>query len=127
MAPIDLSSLQSPLDYLILRTLSWEPMHGFGIARWLEETTEAALSVDEGTLYPALHRLERRKLIRGAWRLTANRRRAKYYRLTAAGVKALRSQERAWGDLVRVLGQVAAGASQPPGAGQSSGEVRDAG
>ena len=107
MTPIDLASLQSPLDYVILRTLSWGSMHGFGIARWLEERTDAALVVEEGTLYPALHRLERRKLIRGEWRMTENRRRAKYYRLTASGEKALRSQESAWADLVRVLSQVA--------------------
>jgi transcriptional regulator len=107
---IDLASLQSPLDYLILRTLSWGSMHGFGIARWLEARTDAALIVEEGTLYPALHRLERRKLIRGEWRLTENRRRAKYYRLTAAGEKALGAQATAWEDLVRVLRQVARGA-----------------
>lgn len=106
MSQIDLASLQSPLDYLILRTLSWGSMHGFGIARWLEERTDAALVVEEGTLYPALHRLERRKLIRGEWRLTENRRRAKYYRLTATGEKSLRAQASAWADLVRVLAQV---------------------
>lgn len=106
MTPIDLASLQSPLDYLILRTLSWGAMHGFGIARWLEERTDAALIVEDGTLYPALHRLERRKLIRGEWRMTENGRRAKYYRLTAAGEKSLRTQAGAWSDLVRVLAEV---------------------
>jgi PadR family transcriptional regulator, regulatory protein PadR len=111
MPNMDLSELQSPLDYLILRTLSWGALHGFGIARWLEETTDAALIIEEGTLYPALHRLERRKLIRGEWRLTENRRRAKYYRLTAAGVRALEAQAQAWEQLVRVLGQVAAAAA----------------
>lgn len=107
MPPIDLADLQSPLDYLILRTLSWGSMHGFGIARWLEETTDSALTVEEGTLYPALHRLERRGRIRGEWRRTENNRRAKYYSLTAGGQKALRAQARAWDDLMRVLGQVA--------------------
>jgi PadR family transcriptional regulator, regulatory protein PadR len=111
MPPVDLAQLQSPLDYLILRTLSWGALHGFGIARWLEETTSSALSVEEGTLYPALHRLERRKLIKGEWRMTENRRRAKYYRLTAAGERALRAQAVAWNDLVRVLRQVAAAAA----------------
>lgn len=106
MAPIDLAALQSPLDYLILRSLSWGSMHGFGIARWLEETTDAALVVEEGTLYPALHRLERRRLIAGEWRRTENNRRAKYYVLTPAGERALRAQAEEWGELVRVLGQV---------------------
>lgn len=109
MPPIDLSELQSPLDYLILRTLSWGAMHGFGIARWLEERTDAALVVEEGTLYPALHRLERRELIRGEWRQTENRRRAKYYQLTAQGERALRAQARSWEQLARVFSQVAAG------------------
>jgi PadR family transcriptional regulator, regulatory protein PadR len=106
MSNIDLSELQSPLDYLILRTLSWGALHGFGIARWLEDTTDAALVIEEGTLYPALHRLERRKLIRGEWRLTENRRRAKYYRLTAAGIRALEAQARTWEQLARVFSQV---------------------
>jgi transcriptional regulator len=113
MPPIHLAGLQSPLDYLILRTLSWGAQHGFGIARWLEETTSSALIVEEGTLYPALHRLARRKLIKGEWRTTENRRRAKYYRLTAAGERALRAQAVAWNDLVRVLKQVAAAAAKP--------------
>jgi PadR family transcriptional regulator PadR len=104
---MDLSTLQSPLDYLILRTLSWGALHGFGIARWLEETTNATLVVEDGTLYPALHRLERRKLLRAEWRKTENGRRAKYYRLTAAGEKALRAQAQSWDELVRVLAQVA--------------------
>lgn len=109
MSPIDLATLQSPLDYLILRTLSWGALHGFGIARWLEQRTDANLSVEEGTLYPALHRLERRKLIRGEWRMTENRRRAKYYSLTAAGERALGEQAAAWDGLVRVLVQVERG------------------
>jgi transcriptional regulator len=117
MPPIDLASLQSPLDYLILRTVSWGAMHGFGIARWLEERTDAALMVEEGTLYPALHRLERRKLIRGEWRLTENRRRAKYYRLTAAGERALKVQAGTWDQLVRVLSQVA---TATPGGAEKS-------
>src|SRR5688572_16958160 len=104
---MDLSTLQSPLDYLILRTLSWGALHGFGIARWLEETTNATLVVEDGTLYPALHRSERRKLLRAEWRKTENGRRAKYYRLTAAGEKALRAQAQSWDELVRVLAQVA--------------------
>jgi PadR family transcriptional regulator PadR len=103
---MNLAALQSPLDYLILRTLSFGAMHGFGMARWLEETTHAALILEDGTLYPALHRLERRKLIRGGWRLTQNGRRAKYYTLTKAGEKALREQAQSWAELVRVIGQV---------------------
>ena len=103
---VDLSSLQSTLDFLVLKTLSWGAMHGFGIARWLEDATGDALQVEEGTLYPALHRLERRKLIRGDWRLTENNRRAKYYSLTAAGRRALNDHAAQWTGLVNVVSQV---------------------
>jgi PadR family transcriptional regulator, regulatory protein PadR len=119
MSNIDLAELQSPVEYLILRTLSWGPLHGFGIARWLEDTTDAVLIVEEGTLYPALHRLERRKLIRGGWGLTENRRRAKYYTLTAAGRRALESQAQAWGSLMRVLDQVSAAAAEARAGGSA--------
>jgi transcriptional regulator len=103
---LDLSILQSTLDYVILKTLSWGPMHGFGIARWLEGATNDALSVEEGTLYPALHRLERRKLIAGEWRITENKRRAKYYRLTAAGQQALKKHTTQWAGVVKAVAQV---------------------
>lgn len=103
---LDLSILQSTLDYVILKTLSWGPMHGFGIARWLEDATNDALSVEEGTLYPALHRLERRKLIVGEWRMTENNRRAKYYRLTSAGEDALKQHSTKWSGVVKAVAQV---------------------
>jgi transcriptional regulator len=109
---LDLSVLQSTLDYVILKTLSWGPMHGFGIARWLEDATRDALSIEEGTLYPALHRLERRKLITGEWRLTENNRRARYYRITAAGERALQSHATQWSGVVKAVAQVVRAAEQ---------------
>ena len=103
---LDLSVLQSTLDLLVLKALSWSPMHGFGIARWLEDASADALRVEEGTLYPALHRLERRRLIAGEWRLTENNRRAKYYRLTAAGKRAMQEHALQWSGLASAVGRV---------------------
>src|SRR4051812_44904310 len=78
-----LDLLQGTLDVLILKTLSWGPRHGYAVARWLHDTSDDVLRVDEGALYPALHRLERRGLIESEWGLSENNRRAKYYQLTA--------------------------------------------
>ncbi|HEX4681766.1 MAG TPA: PadR family transcriptional regulator, partial [Gemmatimonadaceae bacterium] len=77
--------LQGTLDLLILRTLSWGSAHGYAIARWIQHVTDDALQIEEGSLYPSLHRLEKRRLIRAQWGLSENNRRAKYYELTARG------------------------------------------
>ena len=69
--------LQGSLDLLVLKTLSWGPMHGFGIARWLRQLTDDVLQVEEGSLYPALYRMDNRGWIKSEWRLTENNRRAK--------------------------------------------------
>ena len=99
---------QGTLDVLVLQTLSAGPMHGYGIARWIERVTEDALRLEEGTLYPALYRLEDRKLVKAEWGVTENQRRAKYYRLTAAGRKQLVAETAAWSRLVRVVSSVLA-------------------
>lgn len=99
--------LKGTLDLMILKTLSWAPTHGYGIARWIEQCTEDTLSVEEGSLYPALHRLEERGLITAEWGITELNRRAKFYRLTTAGKKQLRSSHEYWarfaGAVTRVL------------------------
>src|SRR6478735_4837802 len=92
----NLELLQGTLDVLILKTLSWGPRHGYAVARWLHEITDDVLRVDEGALYPALHRLERRGLIEAEWGLSENNRRAKYYQLTAQGRKELTARSRSW-------------------------------
>lgn len=84
------------LDVLILKALSWGPMHGYGIARWIEQVTDEELLVEEGSLYPALHRLERRGWIKATWGASDNNRRAKYYALTRAGRTQLDSQTDTW-------------------------------
>ena len=82
--------LRGTLDLMILKTLSWAPAHGYGIARWIEQCTDDVLQVEEGSLYPALYKLEENGLIVADWGITENNRRAKFYRLTAAGKKHLR-------------------------------------
>lgn len=88
--------LQGTLDMLILKALAGESMHGFGVARWIESITGDRLTVDEGALYPALHRMEKRGWLASEWRLTENRRRAKYYRVTPTGSKELTAQVDRW-------------------------------
>ncbi|MCZ6915709.1 MAG: PadR family transcriptional regulator [Gemmatimonadetes bacterium] len=84
------------LDMLILKAVAREVMHGFGVARWIERVTDDRLTVDEGALYPALHRLEKRGWLEADWRMTENKRRAKYYGLTKAGRAELTSQIDKW-------------------------------
>jgi PadR family transcriptional regulator, regulatory protein PadR len=95
--------LRESLDLVILKALTAGPRHGYAIAEWIETATRDILFVDEGTLYPALHRLARRKLVAAEWGLSENNRRAKYYRLTAAGRARLTQQEPAWHELVGAL------------------------
>src|SRR5438067_8746980 len=95
-APPDLDLLKGTLDVLVLKTLSWGPRHGYAVSRWIAETTDDALSVEEGALYAALHRLEQRGLVESEWGLSENNRRAKYYQLTRAGRAALRAQTATW-------------------------------
>jgi len=105
--------LQGSLDLLVLKTLSWQPMHGFGIARWIQRLTDDALQVEEGSLYPALYRLERRGVIKSEWRLTENNRRAKYYRLTPAGKRRLAEEAETWQRFTAAVGKVLQATEQP--------------
>jgi len=99
-------SLQGTLDLLILTTLEREANHGFGITLHIQTASGGMLQVEEGSLYPALHRLERAKLIRGGWKLTDNGRRARYYRITAAGSRRLAEARQSWDTLSRSVGKV---------------------
>ena len=76
--------LRGTLDLLVLKSLSWGPAHGYGVARWIAQATGDALRIEEGSLYPALYRLEERGMIDSQWGLSENRRKAKFYQLTAA-------------------------------------------
>src|ERR1051326_6360508 len=102
--PVDL--LQGTLDLIVLKTLSWRPMHGFGIARWIQLTTDDVLQVEEGSLYPSLYRMENRGWIKAQWALTENGRRAKYYRLTALGRRQLAAEAKSWDQLTAAIGKI---------------------
>jgi transcriptional regulator len=88
--------LQGTLELLILRTLAGSEKHGYEIAEWIHTASAEALSIEEGALYPALHRLELRGLLRAGWDVSANNRRAKYYRLTASGRRRLKDATDSW-------------------------------
>ena len=96
MAEDSLHLLRGTVDLLILKGLSWGPRHGYAVSEWLGDVTEGTLLLDEGTLYPALHRLENKGVIESEWGLSANNRRAKYYRLTEVGRRKLTGEARAW-------------------------------
>jgi transcriptional regulator len=98
--------MQGTLDMLVLKALTWDDMHGFAIARWLERTTDDALRIEEGSLYPALHRLSRRGLVHAEWGVSENNRRARYYSLTPDGRRALRAETAAWTHFIAAVGKV---------------------
>lgn len=88
--------IKGTVDMLILRTLAWEPMHGYGISQWIRGRTDGALQLQDAALYQALRRLEGRRLVDAEWGLSENNRRARYYRLTAAGRRALTRETAEW-------------------------------
>ena len=88
--------LQGTLDMLVLKSLQVEPMHGWGITERIEQWSDGVLQINQGSLYPALHRLTRNGLITSSWRVTENSRRARYYALTAAGRRALSNEQTSW-------------------------------
>jgi transcriptional regulator len=99
-------TLQGSLNLLILKTLQRGPNHGFGITLHIQSATDGALLVEEGSLYPALQRLEREKTIKGEWKVTQNGRRARYYHLTATGQRRLAEVEESWSLLTRSVSKV---------------------
>jgi PadR family transcriptional regulator PadR len=101
--------LQGTLDMLILQTLQWGPQHGYGISQAIRIRSGEALQVETGSLYPALHRLERQAWVRSEWKLTESKQRAKYYRITATGKKQLASDHGRWRQMVEAIGAVMIG------------------
>ncbi len=102
--------LQGTLDLMILKTLGLEPMHGWGIAQRIQQTSNDALEIGQGSLYPALHRLEYRGWIHASWGTSENNRRAKYYSLTRTGQKQLAAEMENWQRLTTAIGLVLKGA-----------------
>jgi transcriptional regulator len=115
-----LDILQGTLDLLILRTLAGVPLHGYQIARAIKATSRDALQVEEGALYPALHRLEAKGWVASSWGRSENKRRAKFYGLTEGGREALAAQARSWDAYVAAVGRVMEGATDGAPAGGAS-------
>ncbi|MBA2302072.1 MAG: PadR family transcriptional regulator [Acidobacteria bacterium] len=92
----DAGVLQGTVELLVLKRLSWGPMHGYGIASWIETATDDVLCVEEGSLYPALYRMVRKGWIKGGWGVSDNNRRAKFYKLTPAGQREFEQQTHGW-------------------------------
>lgn len=109
----DRGLLQGTLELLILKALSWSEAHGYGIARWIEEATGDALRVEEGSLYPALHRMAAKGWVESEWGVSENNRRAKFYRLTDGGRSELAAKTRDWTRLVEVIAKVLAAPRHP--------------
>ncbi len=103
-----LDLMQGTLDLLVLRTLTWGSMHGYAVARRIRERSRDVILVEEGALYPALHRLERRGWIQAEWGLSENNRRAKFYELTAAGKEQLRRELATWTRYTEAVARVLA-------------------
>jgi transcriptional regulator len=97
---------QGTLDLLILKTLALEPQHGWAISERILQISSEVLQIQQGSLYPALHRLERRGWIKARWGVSANNRRAKYYELTQSGRRQLEAEENAWKQLTSAVAQV---------------------
>lgn len=106
--------LQGTLDLLILQTLQWGPQHGYGLTQAIRANSGEVLRVDTGSLYPALHRLERNRWVESEWQVSPNNQRAKVYRLTAAGRKRLLSERSRWEELMAAM----AGVLNPAGHGE---------
>jgi transcriptional regulator len=105
VSDLDVSLMRGTLDLLILKALSWGPQHGYTVAEWIAQATGAALLIEEGTLYPALHRLERKGWIEAEWGLSENNRRAKFYHLSRGGRRHLQSGMSTWERFVDAAGQ----------------------
>ena len=110
-APVDL--LQGTLDILVLKSLSWGPRHGHGVARIIRDTTAGTFDVTDGSLYVALHRLEERRLVESAWGLSDKGKRARFYQLTTAGRRHLRAETAAWQRYVESVARLLTATVQP--------------
>jgi PadR family transcriptional regulator PadR len=93
----DLDVIRGTLDLLILKSLSWGPMHGLAVLQWIEQGSQRQLQIEEGALYPALHRMEQKGWLESEWGYTEKSRRARFYRLTAAGRRQLAAELSRWG------------------------------
>src|SRR5689334_21398499 len=116
MAESDLDLLRGTLDLFVLRTLSWGPMHGLAVLQWIERSTNQRLQIEEGALYPALHRMEDKGWLDAEWGHTDAGRRAKFYRLTAAGRRQLTAELEKWNRYSEAVALLLAAKGAPKGA-----------
>jgi PadR family transcriptional regulator, regulatory protein PadR len=114
----DAAVLQGTIELLVLKRLSQGPMHGYGIATWIETATDEVLRVEEGSLYPALYRMVKKRWIKGEWGLSENNRRAKFYRLTQAGEREFEQQSRGWLRLSHAVSRAVTATARSGGGGQ---------
>src|SRR3954449_9951337 len=106
MARTSMDLLHGTVSVLLLKTLSWGPMHGYDISRWIRQLTDGALELEDAALYQALHRLERKGWVEAEWGLSENNRRAKFYRLTEEGRGALQAELSTWRSYVAAVSKV---------------------
>ena len=112
-----LDLIRGTLDLLILKALTWGPQHGYAITSVIKDSTDGALLVEEGALYPALYRMEAKNWIEAEWGLSSNNRRAKYYRLTPAGRRSLQTEESTWNAYAAAVAKLLAAPRLQPGGG----------
>ena len=105
MAP-ELEILRGTLDVILLRALTVGPSHGYAVSRWIRERTDDQLNIEEGALYPALHRLERKGWVESTWGFSENNRKAKYYKLTAAGRRRLNVETATWQQYAQLVSRI---------------------
>ena len=108
MAGAELDLVQGTLDLIILKALMWGPCHGYAVVRWVRDITADDLQIEEGALYTALHRMEKRKWLRADWGLSENNRKAKFYSLTPTGRKQLRVESQRWTSYARAVSKIIA-------------------
>ena len=108
MAGTDLDLVRGTLDLMVLKALSWGPMHGLAVLRWIERTTDDRLQIEEGALYPAMHRMEQRGWLSAQWGYTDANRKAKFYRLTTQGRRQLAAELSRWSRYTEAVGLVIA-------------------
>ena len=113
MTSRELALLQGTLDVLVLRALSFGPMHGYDVARFIRSGSQGVFRVLDGALYTALHRMEERGWVEARWGTSETGKRARFYRLTPAGRRALRAETESWNDYVAAVARVMAGAPEP--------------
>lgn len=105
--------VKGTLNIMILKALSWGPMHGYSVSRWIRETTNDAVQIEEGALYPALHRMQAKGWLEAEWGVSENNRRAKFYKLTELGRKQLSLGESSWMDFAAAVARILGATERP--------------